>query len=421
MNFADSVKCLSACEWKRSSWRALLRGPMKPLHVFQDIQYFISDSIKTGVCEAANRPSTTAALLRQVLTQQGGVGRHGQCVVCSKLCMYRSATIHVAGTPCVDWSGMPGAKRQGEVGSAAVPFFVWVAMRLLIQEAIIIHENVPKFDVRILQYLLGDMYMIMSVILNLVLFGFPVRRKRRVTVLIHKSKLRQPTVIWDDIFVRPFIRDIGAIVWRMFLLAEEGDLETEFNWASRRKLLVKTIPEFANCADVAGHRFVEVLVAGELKFLREYRRRSPRCSYMLGQNPRVLSAKSTETTAMCQIRNQGTIFSDLDDRWFAARELLAMQGFPVFQTTKLHHEETAFDGPPMVHECSSMIEQAGNSMPIPLIAVPLLWALMCTSAGEPVPLLRKVLRATLSSTSSEAQEDDDECIGNKRRRVRVIV
>lgn len=59
-------------------------------------------------------------------------------------------------------------------------------MRRAKQEPIILHENVPEFDVKLLHSLLGELYHIESEVLDVSAYGWPVTRFRRWTVLIHK-------------------------------------------------------------------------------------------------------------------------------------------------------------------------------------------------------------------------------------------
>ena len=76
--------------------------------------------------------------------------------------------MHVAGTPCVDWSSMPGSFHSKECGNSALPFYAWAELRYLVQDLVIVHENVPSFDPSLLEYLLGSVCVVCSLIIDLV-------------------------------------------------------------------------------------------------------------------------------------------------------------------------------------------------------------------------------------------------------------
>ena len=118
------------------------------------------------------------------------------------------------------------------------------------------------------------------------------------------------------------------------------------------------------------------------------------------------------------------MFSDCLNRWLMPRELLALQGYPIFQQCKPHGERTSFD-----MQCREslglsarrddrMIEQSGNAMPVPLIGAAILWAWSFTSAGassspRPLLLLRpidrlQVDRLQLTESEDHSNNSDDD-------------
>eukprot|EP00973_Karenia_brevis_P038790 5353059-Karenia_brevis.AAC.1 len=78
--------------------------------------------------------------------------------------------------------------RSGDEHLSIVAFMSWLALRLALQEPVIVHENVEGFDLKLLEDGLGKEYNIQSCILDSVDFGWPVRRVRRYTILTHKRK-----------------------------------------------------------------------------------------------------------------------------------------------------------------------------------------------------------------------------------------
>eukprot|EP00973_Karenia_brevis_P005292 724408-Karenia_brevis.AAC.1 len=78
--------------------------------------------------------------------------------------------------------------RTGDEHMSVVAFMAWVALRLALQQAVIVHENVEGFDMDLLRDSLGEIYDIQTCVLDAVDFGWPVRRVRRYSVLTHKKK-----------------------------------------------------------------------------------------------------------------------------------------------------------------------------------------------------------------------------------------
>ena len=76
-------------------------------------------------------------------------------------------------------------------------------------------------------------------------------------------------------------------------------------------------------------------------------------------------------------------------RWMSCRELLALQGFPVYAEVKPGGSRCSFDfvRPATLkpRDAARVIEQSGNSMPVPLINIHTLWAFAFTDAGDAPP------------------------------------
>ena len=71
-----------------------------------------------------------------------------------------------------------GAQQQ-EDGSTAVFLICWIALRLLVQEPLIIHENVEQFKPELLQEHMGHVYAVQSVVVDAYDLGWPISRVRR--------------------------------------------------------------------------------------------------------------------------------------------------------------------------------------------------------------------------------------------------
>ena len=90
--------------------------------------------------------------------------------------------MHIAGTPCVDWSSM--GKRGGLLGSTSVAFHIWISEMKHRRPSVIIHECTPKFEPHLLAEAMKDAdYLCESVLLCPTMCGVPTTRLRRFTVL----------------------------------------------------------------------------------------------------------------------------------------------------------------------------------------------------------------------------------------------
>ena len=99
-------------------------------------------------------------------------------------------------------------------------------VRRLAQEAVVIHEHVPQFDVEILRWMFEDIYIIMSCVLDLMLLGWPCRRRRRITVMVHKLHVAPSFPHWCDDLISPCHRTL-EITFLELLLGSEDEQDSE--------------------------------------------------------------------------------------------------------------------------------------------------------------------------------------------------
>ena len=425
--------CASGVEWNAFSRAELSRHAHAPRHLFIDIAEFIHDSIRRGVQDAAAQGKWTVDSLAETLNKPGAIVPWGTCSVCNAQCQMTTSTIHCAGTPCVDFSSMPGASHMGALGPASVTLFVWIGLRLLLQEPVIIHENVPSFPVSLLERFLGHLYIVMSVVISLTKLGWPQRRDRRISVLLHKSKVTAK-VMWNTNLVALAYRKC-TLDFHAFMLATDSEIQEERKWALARGSKQSAAPRVGcleatkNDADVVNSSSVQVLNKTELDNLREYRRKWPRCAYLLAQDVRRgFAMKSTETTLPTQIKNQQLVFVDKADRWLTPRELLGLQGFPVYAEQKQWNITCPFDRANPMRTRDAMIEQSGNSMPVLMISLPIMFALGLTDlCRERIPVaaaphsLRRQLRATYTDDTADGDESTDEAAGPSAPKMRRLL
>ena len=70
------------------------------------------------------------------------------------------------------------------------------------------------------------------------------------------------------------------------------------------------------------------------------------------------------------------------DRWLSPLEMLSLQCFPVFKECAVNAEECSFRIPRSGRSGRRLLEQSGNSMPVALISLPLLWAFTQTPLAK---------------------------------------
>ena len=98
--------------------------------------------------------------------------------------------VNVSVTTCKAWSRRSvGGKNRGRLHlDSMLSFVVWCFVRLRHKEHLIIHECTEDFPVWLLLKYLASLYVVVfSVILTPVVFGFPMRRPRRYTLLRRKD------------------------------------------------------------------------------------------------------------------------------------------------------------------------------------------------------------------------------------------
>eukprot|EP00969_Alexandrium_andersonii_P082416 3632785-Alexandrium_andersonii.AAC.1 len=110
----------------------------------------------------------------------------------------------------------------------------WVGHRLLLEEAVIVQENVPRFNLELLSRFFASTYYIDSCCIEASALGWATSRNRKWTVLRHKVKTlpaRCPLNVFASLFLRE--REAG-FTWPDYMRAAPEELETELQWACKR-------------------------------------------------------------------------------------------------------------------------------------------------------------------------------------------
>jgi len=394
-----------ACESFGPSQRELKTAPNGPKCVFTDVEDFWQDDFKG----ALKRARTTGAdvsyeiFKRAVLTGRS-VQPKATCIVHKgKKCTAQRAKLHVAGTICIDFSKFGTRKKL--TGKSLGPFMAWIAMRRLLQEDTIWHENVPDFDPEILEELLGDIYRVESTIQNSVDYGWPAQRERRWTFLSHRGCVgnpAMPVIAWGPLFHRHV-----TATWQVFFCAPQHEIDAELEWA-RSRAASGTEPEEKLDDPRAAYRgaHFNALTGTEKWRAITYGIKWPKCCYSLGQNPGEggLPVRSWEDVLQTLIMHCGLQYSWFHERWMVPNELLLTQGVPAYM------ELSPLPGVPM---CSFNIYmpgrqrrdisgQAGNAMNTNVAGVLAAYSLLCV---KKVIITEDELMAKMAKmTTAEAAE-----------------
>lgn len=187
-----------AVEWNLHSRDEMMHNPehLRPQHLWIDQNEFLNPLIR-GTVFAKVEKGITVEDLWSILRAPACVLSEAECQVCSSSCSMLQSSFHCAGSPCTDYSKMPGGLQKRTAGQTILPTLVWASLCLNLEHHIILHENVDSFPVELLEFLFACAYIITSCVVDLVSLGFPCRRRRRITILIHKTMLRMPSVQWS--------------------------------------------------------------------------------------------------------------------------------------------------------------------------------------------------------------------------------
>ena len=370
-----------ACEWYDESRCELVMLTHAPEHLFSDVTDFLTVRHREALKRWA--PMMSYEALAGLFREGSLVSDVAPCVRCGKWCQASSCNVHVAGTPCPAWSAM--GTRKYASGPTALPFLVWVFMRRMLQECFILHENVVGFAHEILIELLGDLYLVQSLVINSACLGQYAERPRRYTVLMHRrlflQQLAGPLINWDEQFVHKFWRTLEATSWReLFTIGSEDEIKAELRWAAARP------DSFARSAPVdlddPSVQFERVLIPNELRRLERYIEMGPVGVCSLQQDPDTrISCNHNRATVHCMIKKNFPTFSVEHHRWMTPLETIATNtvvvnaSLSVFgETSSWMRTRESFGLP--ARKRHAMFEQVGDGMSLPCVGLPMLWFLI---------------------------------------------
>jgi site-specific DNA-cytosine methylase len=214
--------------------RELMKHPCKPHCLFGDILAFASLVLLQLAKQCTLSLENCVPLLEKAAKL---IELSASCALHGMKCKLVRASMHIAGTPCVEWSSM-GPRTNGN-GDTCMIFLVWILMRRVLQETLIIQENSKNFAVDVLVKLLGDMYIIDTTTICPSSLGWPGRRERRWTILILRSAALVATSSLSN--VMPLFHDTCFGKWTIFLVQEicqalRDKLQSEFDELKAKRI-----------------------------------------------------------------------------------------------------------------------------------------------------------------------------------------
>ena len=292
--------------------------------VFTSMETFCSDSLKRELANESE-PYDTDRLF-DLCMRPGALRLDGWCCVHNKRCVHPRASAHSGSIPCTDWSNWGRCKRL--TGPTAIPTMIFLALRLVLMEGLVMIENVVPFDWQFVARYVGNIFEVLTSTGCNTNFGSPSRRPRRFTLLLLRGLYGLGRTLQD--FTEVFARKRHAdLTWRCFLCATDSELRAELHWASSRSGIVDKPHVHSGCPE--GKHFRQALLASEegrlQGFLNDHNCHD--CVVSLGQDPQFTRAASQSTVLHCLVRNNHIQYIPELDRWFSMRELFLWQMFPV--------------------------------------------------------------------------------------------
>jgi len=406
--------------------------PVRPLHIFDDMLKFIDASIYTTVM--ANLARWTYDDLLKMAMRPTFVQKSANCVLhpCCE-CETERADVHVAGSPCVDFTLFNNDAMELQGPMLAV-FMAWISQRRRLQEPFILHENVVGIHTSStttpIEQGLGDMYVVQTVIMDAFELGHPVSRERRLTWLLHKAHVRvAPSTPWPEskcLFLR--ILD-PSVTYHIYLVAGEHELQADLDWCKcrdtheslehRRAHADRMCSEYPDLPHTfASSEWFQSLICSEQNRCVWYRDLMPEACLQkhalagLMQDPRFKPYHNNgKRTMMCVVKNAHIIFDYVSMRAVHPKELLLTQAFPMWGmgepgSMSSFSNERPWHMPPRRRQV--IVSQAGNSMNIHMVACAFVWlakhfnvkAQGASSSGNTGPRRLLALSKSWASNSS---------------------
>jgi hypothetical protein len=381
-----------------------------PTHVYTDILCFLPASIRDDLKQMNEATDAELDAMKHRILQCT-LQTTAWCCRRGGYCTMLPSDLHIAGTPCVDFSSM-NASRKLSRGPKMKLYWVWIKMRRTYLERVWVHENVPSFGTACLEADLGDLYFMFRIVLCPTMLGWATRRKRQFTLGVRKdvpvSIPKMPSGIpggleniYDFLFAN-FFRNCNFDV-RHYRVATQLEVAAERCWAaSRSEVLTFRHADADPYRDDAVGSMCAALNPSERKRLHNYFQANPSSHVDLAQEQgsRGDHSGSLHGPMMCLTRGIGLVY-DMDlQRWYTTTEMAVAMGYPVRGVDDDacgHASLFSRSRPSCPHRTRASAAHAlGNAMHVNSIGA-IIGSLLC---WFPLGVLREDGGATPSSTSS---------------------
>lgn len=422
-----SVHTHSAIERDNLAREEMLSAEFPAAHMFCDIDSFIADSVSSQRLVNSLNEMNWGQIVRWT-KQAAAVKTSAFCVVCQQECSLVSCELHCAGPPCTDWS--PQGTRGKSMGVTFRCTILWIMMRRVLREAVCIHENVKEFALQILYDTLSDLYVIFSIVMDPVSFGWAGSRTRRYTVMLLKESVMETYVPYDQWTAA--CERFCAFSWLEYMVGTIEQIESELHWGRQLPTSAFNEENFKGLAEelqylASESEFTSALTMEMLSFLNGYRllykQKGCGMAAMLNQDPEMhpetVSSKQplftviSNTPCLCvdqcedvsrESREKNELNnSDLKEkkqhashwrvnghkinRWMAAEEMLLTMGFVTQDRVAAFGEQSSFMRSNASRTRPSMKRQCGNSMHVNCVALAIVWGVLLSKHRHSVKLV----------------------------------
>lgn len=143
------AQTLSSCECDKDAQQELLLHPAGGC-VHDNLNAFWVPFLQPIVKKLDKTPGRAWAVLKPSVLAGRAIIAEAYCLRHMRICKVEVAHVHIAGTCCQDHSDFGNGR--GLQGKGAAALLAWLGLRLLLQEAEILQENVKSFPPVVLCY-----------------------------------------------------------------------------------------------------------------------------------------------------------------------------------------------------------------------------------------------------------------------------
>ena len=386
--------CVATCDFSKECQLEHMVLPGGPECIFTDILEFASPAL-TDRLTGEVAPYDFGHILSMCL-EPGAVRT---CAPCARhrdehgkprLCVHKRADSHRAGCPCTDFTSWGrGRKLQGPT---VFPLAIWLAMRIILKETMLLIENVVTWPLEIVMSVLRPYYDVSDAICDNESFAaMCVNRTRKHMVLTLRMvvRLSRPLVDMTTEWAR---KRADSFKWSSLFVATESEVRSEVIWSRSRRpdrASLELLPKVIGRDEIRASLLDSEQIRLEI-FLSKHTAHHSVC--YLTQDPLYCKACGGAGVLQTIVTNCVLCWSHEFGRWLTCRELAMGQGIPTTDNLlKVAHGMSEADiaqlplkplssfnvsrvrqGVRPRHR-GSFAKQVGNTMAVPVVGSVLMW------------------------------------------------